>query len=142
MKPQAQNAAHVISIPASVATNATHTVDIDTRGYSYAQINLIAGTAGSTAVPTALSLSEGDTTSSVAAIAAFALTNSFTATTKTTSEQVLASWGVCLQGRKRYLRPAVTPGVATICAWHVELLDAAQAPTTTTLRNVTSQVNA
>lgn len=133
-----QNIAHVVSLGISVASSATHTVNIDTKGFGYAQISVLVGTSGSTAVPIALKVEEGDTTSSYGAIASLVLTNLYTPTTKVTTAGVVSDIGICLEGRKRHLKVSYTPGTTEVVVIHGLLGRAHQLPDTATEKNVGS----
>lgn len=102
--------------PVSVATNATQTGSIDTRGFKHARIVVhLDSQSSTTSAPAVLKLSEGDTTSSYADIVAF------TGGTETSTSVgfVIPTAGtaptfvvldVDLKKRKRYLKITFTSG--------------------------------
>ena len=103
------------------ATNATATGYLDTDGYDYARIIIGCGMshATTTAVFTALALTEGTNSAAASAIAAFTggtATSSSVgfvlATNALTTAELYSEFRVDLRGRERYLRCVATPGVA------------------------------
>jgi sugar (pentulose or hexulose) kinase len=106
----------VIAItPISKTNGATATGEfIDTKGFDYAEISVIAGTADVVSnTLSVLKIEEGDTTSSVATFAGAVQNTDFTvatnAYTSTANGQNIWKYGVDLRGRKRYLRVSVSP---------------------------------
>lgn len=112
----------VMIIPQSVATNATATATVDTKGFNYCDIELTIDTAASTSnLVAAFTVTEGDVTGATEAIVAF---TGGTATSTSVGFVIHNAASVCetvaslgrlfidLEKRKRYLKVAVTPGVA------------------------------
>lgn len=140
-----QNAKKVVSIAASVATNGTHTVLIDTLGFDNADISLCLGTAAATTAATVCKVAESDTTDATAFSDIVSATGG-TATSATVGFVIPArsntdgaetyQFNINTGGRKRYLKPSFTPGSATVTAVSATLTRAGVSPTTTTLRGV------
>ncbi len=135
-----QNIHHDFSLAAALTTSSTHTVSIDTKGYAYAQVALIVGTSGATTIPGVCKIEEGDTTSSYAAITGLAIGQLHSATTKSTNAHVLFDAGICLEGRKRYLKVSYTPGTAEVAVVHALLGRGHTLPDSTTEKNVAHNV--
>ena len=106
----------VIAItPISKTNGATATGEyIDTKGWDYADIAVIAGTADVVSnTLSVLKIEEGDTTSSFATFAGAVQNTDFTvatnAYTSTANGQNVWKFGVDTRGRKRYLRVSASP---------------------------------
>ena len=101
-------------IPISKTNGATAAGQIiDTKGWDYLQIGIVASTADVVSnTINVLKLEEGDTTSSLATFAGAKQDTDFTiatnAYTATTSDNAWA-YGIDLRGRKRYLKVSVSP---------------------------------
>jgi hypothetical protein len=101
-------------VSASVATNATHSHEIDTYGYEYASIDVVFGaySAATSQYATVLKLQQSDTAGSGQTdIAAYTVTAGAGATTPATKGAV-CRYNVDLRGKKRYLTVVTTPGNA------------------------------
>lgn len=101
----------------SVATNATATANIDTRGYRYLSVDIqLDSAAAVSSNPATLKLSESDDTvvSNFADIAAFVGdgASGFTIPDADTDDPQLVRFNVDLRGRKRYIRLTLTPAGA------------------------------
>ncbi len=143
---------YMLTGPGTTATNATGSNYVDTLGFGYATIEVMAPAAtatNSSAKFIALALTEGDTTSSFAAFGAFTGTTNSTAAA---TEFVLPVWNntsvgsvhkffIDLRGRKRYIKVAYTPAAShtTICA-KATLSRSAIMPDTDTERGVAVSV--
>lgn len=116
-----QNTKTISLAPASVATNATATFIVDTKGFEEAQFVVLQQTASATTQILALSIAEGDTTSSFSNVTGYVggtnATNGFAfpaeVSTAATAVQPYVINVDCL-GKKRYLRLSYTPGAATV----------------------------
>ena len=135
-----QDCKHLSLQLGSVATNATATANIDTRGWKYLTVTVSCDTAASTTSnPATLKLQEADDTNatSFTDITGFVGDTGFTIpnaeTTKTTSQ--FAVLNLNLMGRKRYIRTSLTSaGAAQICAVNAILSNANEAPDSTSER--------
>ncbi len=108
------NKHYLLLAPQSVASSATATSNLDTRGWGEAQVTFHLGAGATTTGPAVMKLSESDTTvvTSFADISAFVAGSGFTAaavltTSAATSPAVVMN--VDLRGRKRYLKASFTP---------------------------------
>lgn len=108
-------------LPQTVTTNGA-TATLDTYGLDYVSICVAGNTASSNMA--ALTLAEGDTTSSYDDIAAYtggtatSTSVGFVIPDADTTNGVYVKMNVPLTGRKRYLELTVDAGVAQICyAW-------------------------
>ena len=114
----------VEKIEASVANSATHSIEIDTLGFSYASIDVAFSpfTAAATAAATVLRLAQSNTSGSGQTnVSGFVGGTDFTvAAGSTTGASVGYShrFDIDLRGKSRYLTvyatPALTVGVATV----------------------------
>ena len=109
-----------------LASSATHAHTIDTKGVSYASVDVsfepvpAAGTAS--AVANVLTLQHGDTTSSFAAVTGFVAGTDYTLPTPAnTNDTTVVRLNVNLEGKKRYLKVNVTPKSDTAVATNVRL---------------------
>jgi hypothetical protein len=134
MVPASKN---VIAItPISKTAGATATGEfIDTKGFDYAIISVIAGTADVVSnTINVLKLEEGDTTSSVATFSGAKQDTDFTiatnAYTSTSNGQNVWSYGVDLRARKRYLRVSVSPQTTMVIGGVASLHRAEKQPAT------------
>lgn len=103
--------------PASVATNATATANIDTLGYDEVKVQVLLDSAGATSSnPATLKLSESDDTvvSNFANITGFVgdATDGFTIPAADTANPQVVELNVDCRARKRYLKLTVTPAGA------------------------------
>lgn len=113
-------------IPISVTNGGTATGEmIDTKGWDYVTIGVVASTANVVSnTLSVLKIEEGDTTSSVATFAGAVSGTDYTIATNaytSTANQNVWTLGVDCRGRKRYLRVSASPqttmvigGVATL----------------------------
>jgi hypothetical protein len=116
-----QNTKTISLAPASVASNATATLIVDTLGFANAQFVVLPQTASATTRVIALNIAEGDTTAAFTNVTGYVGgTNSasgFTLpaemATSATAVQPLVVNVDCL-GKKRYLRLSYTPGTAQV----------------------------
>ena len=125
----AQNTkSEILIMPASVATAATASGVLDTKGYKYALIDVNCGTGGTAA--TELKLAEGDTTSAFTDITALVGggTGVFSFPAANTSTAPIVRMNVDLRGRKRYLKLTHSPGVTSIIGANAVLMRADQTP--------------
>lgn len=110
----------------SVASNATHSLEIDTIGFEYASIDVLfspftAATNPSTAA-TVLRLAQSDSTGTAAQTTVFVQGTDYTVASGTTATGGVGyahRFDVDLRGKRRYLTvyatPASTVGVVTVC---------------------------
>ena len=116
-----QNVKTISLAPASVASNATATLIVDTRGFEEAQFIVLPQTAAATTQILALAIAEGDTTSSFSNVTGYVggtnAANGFAfpaeVSTAATAVQPYVINVDCL-GKKRYLRLSYTPGTTTV----------------------------
>jgi len=114
----------VEKIEASVANNATHSIEIDTLGFAYASIDVAFSpfTAAATAAATVLRLAQSDTSGSGQTnVSGFLGGTDFTVAAGSTTGAAAGyshRFDIDLRGKSRYLTvyatPALTVGVATI----------------------------
>lgn len=95
----------------------THEHTIDTLGFSYASIDVafepVAAAGTNSAVATVLTLLQGDTTSSYAAVTGFVSGTNYTIPTPSnTTDSAVVRLNVDLKGKKRYLKVSSTPTTA------------------------------
>ena len=117
-----QNVKTIALAPTSIASNATATLIVDTKGFAEAQFVLLPGTTNTVSNNFAtLRLDEGDTTSSFGAVPGYVGgTNSadgFTIPINQVTSATAANpyvFNVDLRGRKRYLRLTATPKTAVL----------------------------
>ena len=101
-------AAIVIS-PVSTTNAATATGSIDTKGFDFATIDVLATTSNDTTNNfSVLKLEEGDTTSSYSAVST-GDTDFTIPAADTSNPQVVAQFRVDLRARKRYLKLSASP---------------------------------
>ena len=99
----------IVISPESVTNAATVTGRLDTLGYDFAIIDVMATTTNSaTNNFSVLTLSEGDTTSSYAAVKT-GDTDFTIANASTSVDQVVAQFRVDMRGRKRHLKITASP---------------------------------
>jgi hypothetical protein len=99
----------IVISPETVTGAATVTGRLDTLGYDFAVIDVMATTTNSaTNNFSILTLAEGDTTSSYATVKT-ADTDWTVANMSTTLDQVIAQFRVDMRGRKRYLKLTASP---------------------------------
>lgn len=122
-------------IPISKTNGATAVGEmIDTKGFDYVNIGIVASTADVVSnTLSVLKIEEGDTTSSVATFAGAVsgadytiATNAYTSTTN----QNVWSFNVDLKGRKRYLRVSASPQTTMVIGGVASLHRAEKLPTT------------
>ena len=140
------NAKQVIAINQASTTNAaTASGNIDTLGYSFATIDVIATTSNNTTNnPSVLKIAECDTTvaTSFADITEFVGdgTGGFTIPASVTSGDWGVKFNVDLRGRKRYLKVSVSPLTTQSFTCIANLFRASELPTSTTTANVQALV--
>lgn len=115
-----QNVKFIPLAPASVASNATATLIVDTKGFAEASFCVLQAAAAATTKPITLTIAEGDTTSAFTAISGYnggtAATNSpqtVEAPTSATACPPIILNVDCL-GKKRFLRLQMTPGTTQV----------------------------
>lgn len=114
----------VEKVEASVASSATHSIEIDTLGFSYASIDVAFSpfTAAATAAATVLRLAQSNTSGSGQTnVSGFVGGTDFTVAAGSTTGAAVGyshRFDIDLRGRSRYLTvyatPALTVGVATV----------------------------
>lgn len=137
----------VIAItPISKTNGATATGEmIDTKGFDYAEISVIASTADVVSnTLSVLKIEEGDTTSSVATFAGAVQNTDFTvatnAYTSTANGQNVWKYGIDLRGRKRYLRVSASPQTTMVIGGVANLFRAESMPVTAAQAGVLNHV--
>jgi len=113
-----------VKITTSVASNATHSHEIDTAGFKYLAVDVIfsAFTAATASYASVLKVQESDTSGSGQAdISGLSITAGAGATSGTGA---LARFNVDLRGRKRYLTVVATPGNTVAIATDARLAKA------------------
>ena len=115
-----QNVKFIPLAPASIASNATATLIVDTKGYGEVSFCVVQATAAATTKPITLTIGEGDTTSAFTTISGYnggtAATNSpqtVEAPTSATACPPIILNVDCL-GKKRYLKFDMTPGTTQV----------------------------
>lgn len=134
-----QNVKHVISVPASTASSATQTVQIDTKGFDQCDVAVITGTASATTAPLTLKVTESDATviSNATTFSPFLGGTDFTIAARAdTNSAVAAHFSVDCRARKRYLFVSYCPGTTAVAVIHATLSRPDSAPDTTTERGV------
>ena len=126
----------IVISPQTVTGAATVTGRLDTLGYDFAVIDVMATTTDSaTNNFSVLTLSEGDTTASYAAVKT-GDTDFTVANMSTTVDQVVAQFRVDMRGRKRYLKLTASP-LTTHTIWaHATLLRGDKGPVVAADANV------
>jgi hypothetical protein len=111
----------IVISPTSTTNAATTTGSFDCKGYDYAVIDVMATTTNNaTNNFSVLTLSEGDTTSSYAAVST-GDTDWTIATQSTSVDAVVAQFRLDLRARKRYLKLTASP-LTTQTIWaHAQL---------------------
>jgi hypothetical protein len=122
-------------IPISKTNGATATGEmIDTKGWDYVTIGIVASTADVVSnCPSVLKIEEGDTTSSVATFAGAVSGTDYTIATNaytSTTNQNIWSFNVDTRVRKRYLRVSVSPQTTMVIGGIAVLSRGEKAPTT------------
>lgn len=115
-----QNVKFIPLAPASVASNATASLIVDTRGFAEASFCILQAAGAATTKPITLTIAEGDTTSAFTTITGYnggtAATNApqtVEAPTSATACPPIILNVDCL-GKKRYLRLQMTPGTTQV----------------------------
>ena len=115
-----QNVKFIPLAPASVASNATASLIVDTRGFAEASFCVLQATASATTKPITLTIAQGDTTSAFTTISGYdggtAATNApqtVEAPTSATACPPIILNVDCL-GKRRYLRLQMTPGTTQV----------------------------
>lgn len=124
--------------PQSVATNGTASGTVNCLGFDYAMLHLQLGTQTAANTDVLLRISEGDSTSSFATSADFAMTTAAPDTSNGQSYQ----WLLDLRKRKKFLKIEYSPSAsAARLASAVAILSRGeQAVSTAALRGVAGQV--
>lgn len=122
-------------IPISKTNGATAVGEmIDTKGFDYVQIGIVASTADVVSnTLSVLKIEEGDTTSSVATFAGAVSGTDYTIATNaytSTTNQNVWSFNVDLRKRKRYLRVSASPQTTMVIAGVAQLSRAEKLPST------------
>ena len=131
---------------ASVAANATHSIEIDTIGFAHASIDVVFSpfTAAATAAATVLRLAHSDASGSGQAnISGFVGGTDFTvAAGSTTGASVGYShrFDVDLRGKKRYLTVYATPAATVSVATVARLSKGEVGPVSASDKGVSTQV--
>jgi hypothetical protein len=122
-------------IPISKTNGATATGElIDTKGWDYVTIGIVASTADVVSnTLSVLKIEEGDTTSSVATFTGAVSGTDYTIATNaytSTAAQNIWSFNVDCRARKRYLRVSASPQTTMVIGGIAVLTRGEQAPTT------------
>lgn len=107
----------VAKVTVAVATNATHSHEIDTLGADYASIDIVysAFSASTSSYASVLKLQQSDTSGSGQVdVTGYSVTAGAGATTG--SNGAVARFNVDMRGKKRYLTVVTTPGNAATVA--------------------------
>jgi hypothetical protein len=115
--------------PVSATNGETASGSIDTKGFDFAVIDVVASASNNTTNNfSVLTLSEGDTTS---AYTAFSTGDTdFTIAAAETAGHVVAQFRVDLRARKRYLKLAASPVTTQVIAAVANLFRGDETPTT------------
>lgn len=119
-------------ITASVATNATHSHEIDTYGADYASIDVVFSnfTASTANYATVLKLQQSDLAGSAQAdIPGYTVTATAGRTTGVGLNGAVCRYNVDMRGKKRYLTVVATPSVAATIASVARLAKMEDMPT-------------
>lgn len=97
-----------------LASNATHTHTLDTKGFSYASVDVafepVAAAGTNNPVAHVLTLQHGDTTGSFDAVSGFVAGTDYTVPTPAnTNQTTVVRLNVNLEAKKRYVQLNVTP---------------------------------
>lgn len=135
MMPVAKNVIAIIPISkTNGATAATEASLIDTKGWDYCEITVVASTADVVSnTLSVLKVEEGDTTSSVATFSGCVSGTDYTIATNaytSTTNQNVWSFGIDLRGRKRYLKVSASPQTTMVIGATARLSRGEQAPIT------------
>ncbi len=122
-------------IPISKTNGATATGEIiDTKGFDYVTIGIVASTADVVSnTLSVLKIEEGDTTSSFATFSGAVSGTDYTIATNaytSTTNQNVWSFGVDTRARKRYLRVSASPQTTMVIGGVAQLHRGEKAPTT------------
>lgn len=116
--------------PASTTNAATASGIVDTKGFDYVVIDVLATTSNDTTNNfSVLTLSEGDTTSAYTAVST-GDTDFTIPAADTSSAQVVAQMHVDMRGRQRYLKIAASPVTTQIITAIAHLYKADDLPVT------------
>jgi len=130
-------------VSASVATNATHSHEIDTIGYEYLSVDVVYGaySAATSQYATVLKLQESDASGSGQTdVTGFSVTAGAGSTTGAKNGAV-CRYNVDLRGRKRYITVVTTPGNATPVVTSARLSKAHEMPYNAATAGVNSYVS-
>lgn len=135
MQPVAKNVIAIIPISkTNGATAASEASLIDTKGWDYCEITVIASTADVVSnTLSVLKVEEGDTTSSVATFTGLVQNTDYTIATNaytSTTNQNVWTFGIDLRARKRFLKVSASPQTTMVIAATARLSKGEQAPTT------------
>lgn len=132
----------VVKADASVASNATHSLEIDTLGYAYASIDVALSSLSSSTAATVLRVAQSDASGSGQVnIPGCVGGTDFTVAAGSTTGGVgyVHRFDIDLRGKSRYLTvyctPSTTVAVTTVC----RLAEAEAAPVAAATKNVNSQ---
>lgn len=133
MQPIAKNVIAIIPISkTNGATAASEASLIDTKGWDYCEITVIASTADVVSnTLSVLKIEEGDTTSSVATFSGCVQNTDYTVATNaytSTTNQNVWSFGIDCRSRKRYLKVSASPQTTMVIAATARLSRGEQAP--------------
>jgi hypothetical protein len=120
----------IVISPISKTAAHTATGSFDTKGFDFVVIDVCSTTSdAATNNFSVLTLSEGDTTASYAAIST-GDTDFTVASTATAADPIVAQWRVDMRGRKRYLKVTASP-LTTQTIWaHATMFRADDEPVT------------
>lgn len=131
-------------ITASVATNATHSHEIDTYGADYASVDVVFSnfTAATASYASVLKLQQSDTAGSGQTdVSGFMVTAGAGRTTGVGLNGATCRFNVDMRGKKRYLTVVATPGNAVGIATVARLSKIEEMPTTAATANVDNFVS-
>jgi hypothetical protein len=135
----------VEKLEASVAANATHSVEIDTLGFAYASIDVAFSpfTAATSSAASVLRLAQSDTSGSGQAnVSGFVGGTDFTVAAGSTTGATVGyshRFDVDLRGKRRYLTVYATPGNTVAVATVARLSKGEAGPVDATGKNVNTQ---
>ena len=140
-----QSKAVIAIIPISKTNGATATGEtIDTKGYDFVTIDVIASTADVVSnTLSVLTLQESDTTSGFANISGLVSGTDFTIATNaytTTTNQNVCKFNIDCRARKRYLQVKASPQTTMVIAGVANLHRGEQAPITASKANALNLV--
>lgn len=131
-------------ITASVATNATHSHEIDTYGADYVSVDVVFSnfTASTANYATVLKLQQSDAAGSGQTdVTGYTVTAGAGRTTGVGLNGAVCRYNVDMRGKKRYLTVVATPGVAATVASVARLSKMEDMPTTASSAGVDNYVS-